>query len=94
MNILAVALAKRAVNLLGLLMDELQVEGCIPASDVEGLASDDEFKITSQYSAWQRAKKLMKELPLLNLLFSQFICLYKMVRQLLCEVIRSVGWLV
>ena len=80
MNILAVALASRAVNLLELLGVELQVEGHIAVSDTEDLASDDKFLITFQYSAWQRAKKLMKELPLLNLLFSQFTCLYKMVR--------------
>ena len=81
MNILTVALATKAVNLLASLMEELQVEGCIHASDVEGLASDDKFTITSQYSAWQRARMLMNELPLLNLLFAQFTCLYKMVRK-------------
>lgn len=78
-NVLVVTMASRGISLLSALGEELQVEGQIEDPEKEGLCGDDKFRVTSSYSAWQRVKKLMDDLPLLNLLFSQFHALYKMV---------------
>ena len=79
MNALVMALASRGIALLTSLFEELQVEGLIDDSEDEHVSVQTEFTVNSPFSAWKRVKKIMDELPLLNILLAQFSTLYKMV---------------
>ena len=75
-----VNLASRGINLMSALGEELEVEGQVDVSGNDtSPPADDQFTVTWAYSAWQRFKRLMEDLPLLMLLFSQFDTLYRMV---------------
>jgi hypothetical protein len=77
-NAYVVSVASRGVALLASLMEELQVEGQGTESSEDATCEDD-LNIASNCSACHRVRKLLDDIPLMQILLRQFSLLYKKV---------------
>jgi len=74
-NIHIVNLASKGLSLLSSLMEELKVE-CHETEIIEDLKN---LNITSDCTSLQRMKRLLQDIPLVQVMFKQFSSLYKKV---------------